>query len=178
MFTTNRRKWVVLVTAVAGMACVGAVAALAAASAAAPFELTIDGRHEPVPVSDDYPFGGRHTGRFTSKPPFCASGSLVDLKIVVSGGAPVSNNRLFTCDDGTGTLTLSIVNPIAEHDPPFNSTWTILEGSGSYAGIRGTGTYRGEYVSGGPTSCPSSSETLWMASRTETRSHRRSRSRA
>ena len=41
-----------------------------------------------MPVSADYPFGGRHTGRFTSKPPFCASGSLVDLKIIVRVGFP------------------------------------------------------------------------------------------
>jgi hypothetical protein len=150
MFTTNLRKWLVLVTVLTGMAAVGMVSALAASSVAAQFELTIDGRHEPVPVGADYPFGGRHTGRFTSKPPFCASGSLVDLQVVVSGGVPVSNRRLFTCDDGTGTLTLSIFNPIAEHDPPFRSTWTILEGSGSYAGLRGTGTYRGEFLSGSP----------------------------
>jgi hypothetical protein len=140
----------VVIAAVTGMAGVGTATTLATSSVAAQFELTIDGRHEPVAVSADYPFGGRHTGRFTSKPPFCASGSLVDLKIVVSGGAPVSNNRLFTCDDGTGTLTLSIFNPIAEHDPPFRSTWAILDGSGNYAGLRGTGTYRGEFLSGGP----------------------------
>jgi hypothetical protein len=150
MLTTNLRKWVVLVAVLTGMATVGVVSALAASSAAQSVELTIDGRHEPVPVSADYPFGGRHTGAFTSRPPFCASGSLVDLQVVVSGGAPVSNRRLFTCDDGTGTLTLSIFNPSAEHDRPFQSTWTILEGSGSFAGLRGTGTYRGEFLSGTP----------------------------
>ena len=150
MFATNLRKWVALVTVLTGMAAVGVVSALAVSSAAPGLELTIDGRHEPVPVSADYPFGGRHTGTFTSGPPFCASGSLVDLQVVVSGGVPVSNRRLFTCGDGSGTLTLSILNPIAEHDPPFRATWTILEGSGSYAGFRGTGTYRGEFLSGTP----------------------------
>ena len=140
----------VLVTVLTGMAAVGVVSALAASSAAQSLELTIDGRHEAVPVSADYPFGGRHTGTFTSRPPFCASGSLVDLQIVLSGGAPVSNRRLFTCGDGSGTLTLSIFNPSAEHDPPSKLSWTILEGSGSYAGFRGTGTYRGEFLSGTP----------------------------
>jgi hypothetical protein len=140
----------VLAAAVSGMCGVGAVTTLAASSVAATFALTIEGRHEPVPESADYPFGGRHTGRFTSRSPFCASGSLVDRQVVVSGGGPVSNTRLFTCDDGTGTLTISILNPIAEHGPPFRATWTILEGSGSYAGLRGTGTYRGEVLGGDP----------------------------
>lgn len=147
---TQRRTWVVLVCVLIGMAGVGAVSALAASSVAATFELTIDGRHEPVPVSADYPFGGRHTGRFTSKPPFCLSGSLVDLQVVAPSGVPVSNKRLFTCDDGTGTLTISIGNPIAEHGPPFRATWSILDGNGSYAGLRGTGAYRGEFVGGDP----------------------------
>ncbi len=127
---------------------VGAVAGLAAPSAPAKFELTIDARHEPVPASADYPFGGRHTGRFTSRSPFCDAGSLVDRRIIVSGGGPVSNDRLFTCDDGTGTLLVSILNPIAEHDPPLQGSWRIVEGSGRYAGLRGTGRYRGEFLSG------------------------------
>ena len=179
MLTTNLRKLVVLVAVLTGMAAVGVVSALAASSAAPRLELTIDGKHEPVPVSADYPFGGRHRGTFTSGPPFCASGSLVDLQIVVSGGAPVSNRRLFTCGDGTGTLTLSIFNPSAEHDPPFRTTWTILEEAGAMRGSEGLAHIGASSLAAlRATSCRSCFEARWMVSRTEIRSRRRSRSRA
>ena len=131
------------------MGVVGAVTALAASSRPGPFELALHAGHETVTASPTYPFGLRHTGTFTSRAPFCSSGTLLDVQ-VVGLVSPIRARRQFTCDDGSGTLTFAVEMPALEHEPPFTNTWSIEQGTGRYAGLRGRGTYRGEILSGDP----------------------------
>jgi hypothetical protein len=141
---------VAVVTALAGLVVVGAVAAVAARTAPTRFELAFEGAHEAVPVSPVYPFGLRHVGKFTSTGPFCESGSAVDVEVVDVGGS-VRAIREFTCADGGGSLTLAVDRAIQEHAAPFTTTWSVLAGTGRYAGLRGTGTLRGTLLGGSNT---------------------------
>jgi len=138
-----------LAVGLAGLIGVGAVAAVAARSAASPFELVFRGKHEPMPTSDKYPLGLRNTGTFTSSAPFCSSGTAVDLDLV----GPDSGNRairLYTCADGSGSLTIWVETPLLEHGSAADGGWHIVAGTGRYLDLRGKGTYRGEFVSGDP----------------------------
>ena len=136
-----------IVIGLAGLIGVGAVAAVAARTAASPLELVFHARHEPVPGNVDFPLGVRHTGTFTSEAPFCGSGTAVDLRHLAGGTAAI---RRYTCDDGSGSLTLSIANLPYEHTAPFAAGWTIMNGTGRYEGLRGKGTYKGEILGGTP----------------------------
>ena len=136
-----------LALGVAGLVSAGAVVAVAARSAAPPFQLILDARHEEVPSDANYPLGLRHAGTFTSKAPFCESGSAVDVRLGPAD-APDTAIRLLTCADGSGTLTALVGSPQSEHQG--TGMWSILGGAGRYAGLRGRGTYRSERVSGDP----------------------------
>jgi hypothetical protein len=102
--------------------------ALVAASAPKPFELVFTGGYEWADVP-------QAAGAFTSKAPFCEAGSAVDVLSEVSFG------RRFACADGSGSITLRIGSPDGESG---DSIWSILEGTGQYASLRGKGTVRGE----------------------------------
>jgi hypothetical protein len=115
--------------AIVGSVVASAAAAPAAVSAAKPFELVFDGGYE---FDDDGVLQG--TGTFTSKAPFCESGSAVDVWSEVLMG------RRFVCADGSGSITLVLVYRNIDGD----GDWSILEGTGQYAGLRGRGTVRGE----------------------------------
>jgi hypothetical protein len=125
----------------------GALTAVVAQSSAKQFELVFNGRHEPVATSNAYPFGWRHTGTFTASAPFCSSGIGVDLAVDLLNGN--DDIRLYTCDDGSGSLTLHH-ETFEEHKEPWTNTWRILSGTGRYADLRGKGEYRGEFLSGDP----------------------------
>jgi hypothetical protein len=56
------------------------------------------------------------------------------------------DTRLYTCDDGSGTLT-TFQEDWFELKPPFTDTWRISTGTGRYADLRGKGTFRGELLS-------------------------------
>jgi hypothetical protein len=57
--------------------------------------------------------------------------------------------RLHTCDDGSGSFTAYMPGDVAgEHGGAGG--WQIVEGTGSYATLRGMGTYTGTRVSGDP----------------------------
>jgi len=86
-------------------------------------------------------------GTFTSKAPFCESGSAVDVRLGPVD-APGTATRLLTCADGSGSLTALVGSPQSEHQG--TGTWSIVGGAGRYAGLRGRGTYRSERVSGDP----------------------------
>jgi hypothetical protein len=119
-----RRKsfnWVVALVGIglAGVVAVSAATALAARSAASSFELVVQGRAVDVILD----------GTFTSSAPFCESGT--------AAHAPHSGEyrELYTCSDGSGSLTFRFM-------PPGDSgEWTIVEGSGRYASLRGKGKY-------------------------------------
>jgi hypothetical protein len=124
----------------------GTLNAVAAQSSAKRFELVFNGRHEPA-TGGAYPLGWRHTGTFTSSAPFCSSGTGVDLAVDLLDGR--DDIRLYTCDDGSGSLTLQH-EMFEEHKAPWTNTWRILSGTGRYADLRGEGEYRGEFLSGDP----------------------------
>ncbi len=144
----SRTTSAVLVVLAAGIVGVGTMAALAASSAAGRFELMFQASHEAVPASPTYPFGLRHTGTFTSSAPFCPSGTLVDIQVLGGVSSPLRARRQYTCDDGSGSLVFFVDDPELEHGS--TGTWSIEEGTGRYAGLRGRGQYRGEILSGSP----------------------------
>jgi len=126
-------SWVALVgIGLAGVVAVSAATALAARSTASPFELVAIDRFEPACPDCDPWTTGHYVGTFTSGAPFCATGTHVELDIEAK--------QRFTCDDGTGSLTVSIGHR--------NADWQILDGSGSYAGLRGRGSLLTEYLGG------------------------------
>jgi hypothetical protein len=118
----------VVLIAIVGLGAASAMAAVTAVSAAKPFELVLNGEAE----WDDFWGVLRTSEAFTSKAPFCESGSAVDVDIGV---------RRFVCADGSGSITLDIGFLIGDGD------WSILEATGQYAGLRGRGTFRSEALS-------------------------------
>ena len=92
------------------------MATSAASSAPKPFELLFDG---------EYAWNGDVepwlVGSFTSKAPFCESGSVIATALW----------HQFACADGSGSLKLELVG----------IDWSILEGTAQYAGLRGRGTF-------------------------------------
>jgi hypothetical protein len=133
-------KVVVAVVVLAAAATIAALTAFASSSTATRFTVAIDGGHESAPVNDAYPFGWRHVGTFTAGKPFCASGTFVDL--VYDGLNGLDDVRLFTCGDGSGTVTL-VAPTWCEHRVPYTESWRIVGGTGRYAELRGKGSYRG-----------------------------------
>ena len=74
------------------------------------FSLTFTGKH----VDDaSFPARLRHEGRFTASAPFCAAGSAVDTRDVQDG--PLWVERTHTCDDGSGSIIVSMPNVTGEH---------------------------------------------------------------
>jgi len=109
------------------------------------FSLTFIGRHVIDPVS---PTGLHHEGRFTASAPFCPSGTAVDTRHVQA--EPLSVERTYTCDDGSGSIIVSLPDVIREHGGGGGGSWKIIEGTGKYEELRGSGTYIGQHLSGDP----------------------------
>jgi hypothetical protein len=133
-------RWVVaLALGLASLIGVGAamVPAAPASTAASAFELTLE---EIATFDDELVF--KHQGTFRSGAPFCGSGTMVD---------PLSPHGALqlACDDGSGSLTVSIA-PVSQVASPWNATWRIRDGSGSYAGLRGKGSLRTEVLRSDP----------------------------
>jgi hypothetical protein len=117
------------------------VASAAAANAAAPQPVTID--------SDMYVGGpGANTGTFertSGSSLICASGTVEDTRYVFGthftgnggnpNGVPLQVDKTFHCSDGDVFMRLEIKGVFA--DEYFY--WTVLGGSGAYAGLRGGG---------------------------------------
>jgi hypothetical protein len=137
----KRLSWVALVgIGLAGVVAVSAAAStLAARSTASPLEIVFHARHEPMLPN---PFATvLHTGTFTSGAPFCESGTAEDAGWArLRPNSDTSGLRLYTCADGSGSLTLWITSVQAEHTPGAGSEWRIEQGSGRYEGLRGKGT--------------------------------------
>ena len=105
------------------------VPAASGGSAATGFELTLLGE---ITLSSDGTLSS--VGTFKSRAPFCAAGAFVDEDAIHWG----FTRRRFTCDDGTGSLTARIAMR-EYYSYQGETTWTILEGSGNYANLRGGG---------------------------------------
>ena len=117
-----------LALGLAGLIGVGAALVLAAParSVATDFELAFEAELEPPE------FVVTKGGTFTSRAPFCANGGFVEID-----NNYVTATWRFTCDDGTGSLTVHFGH---------EGGWQIIEGSGSYAGLRGRGSLRAEQL--------------------------------
>jgi hypothetical protein len=107
------------------------------------FSLTFIGRHVIDPVS---PTGLHHEGRFTASAPFCPSGTAVDTRHVQA--EPLSVERTYTCDDGSGSIIVSMPNVTGEHGG--SGSWQIIRGTGKYEKLRGSGTFVGQLLGGDP----------------------------
>jgi hypothetical protein len=124
----------VVLIAILGIGAASAMAALAAGSAAKPFEMVLNGEGE----WDDFWGVLRTSEAFTSKAPFCESGSVASVDIGV---------RRFACADGSGSITLDLLD-MGLPQPSFgDGDWSILEATGQYASLRGRGTFRSEPLS-------------------------------
>jgi hypothetical protein len=144
---SNSSRWAsALAFSLAGLIAVGAAMLLAgpARTAANTFEINLEGRYEPVAV-DETGVWYQTRGTFSSGPPFCTTGKFADL-----GEGVGRTTRQFTCDDDTGTLTVSFTQSQYEPAPPGagEGIWRILDATGSYAGLRGRGSLRGELLGG------------------------------
>jgi hypothetical protein len=115
-----------------------------ASAAPTPFSLTFQGTHVSDPTT---PFGLRHEGRFTASAPFCSSGRAYDTRQIDEAG-DLTAWRIHECDDGSGSFTALL--PTVRNEHAGNGIWTIVEGTGRYAQLRGQGTYIGTHVSGDP----------------------------
>jgi hypothetical protein len=133
-------NWVVALVGIglAGVVAVSAATALAARTAASPFELVFQGRWEGEVDPEGFP--SVFVGTFTSVAPFCDSGT---------ADYPDSDTRVrYTCSDGSGSLTIGpSPTPLGVRR---GGEWTIVEGSGQYAGLRGLGTSRNEMLDEDP----------------------------
>jgi hypothetical protein len=71
-----------------------------------------------------------HRQHLTAPPPLCPSGSWA------GNGA---GGRIFTCADGSGTITANFVGDL-EYVQGATGPWTITGGTGTYTALRGKGT--------------------------------------
>ena len=135
-------SWVVTLVGIglAGVVAVSGATAHDARSVASAFELTVQGR-DTLEWEGDVITLTDLQWTFRSQAPFCASGTFREY-----GGPGWSEWRL-ACDDGTGGLTFSIARPWDHKTSSWNTAWRILDGSGSYVGLRGQGSMRIEVLS-------------------------------
>ena len=114
-----------------------------AGAALSQFSLTFTGKHV---VDASFPAGLHHEGRFTASSPFCPAGSALDTRHVQD--PPLWVERTHTCDDGSGSIIVSMPNVTGEHGG--SGSWQIIRGTGKYENLRGSGTYIGQRLSGDP----------------------------
>ena len=132
------------------LAAVGALMLFAApVHATAPADVQI--RIETTLPSEGFPFGP-----FTATGPVCPSGETIDVFSRSAGFE--SGNRLqilvvkqFTCADGSGTF--SVLFRVHLTFEPFSNTftWTVLDGTGAYARLHGSGSGFGTPTANGGT---------------------------
>ena len=173
LYGRSSRWAAALALGLAGLIGLGAatVPAAPAGTAANAFELTLEGR-----MTFDDGRGCLQTvqrGTFGSRAPFCATGTIVDAATCGrTEHVAVHVRRRHRQPDGLNGVRME---PAAWG----NTTWRILDGSGSYAGLRGSGSLRGELL-GDPSfrrvAVPGGAPS--RASSTGMRSRRRSPSRA
>jgi hypothetical protein len=80
-------------------------------------------------LDGSHPLDGFHVGTFTGTSPLCSSGSW-------QGHG--NGTRTFTCADGTGTFLAHFTGAL-EHVLGATGPWSITEGTGTYASLRGRG---------------------------------------
>lgn len=74
--------------------------------------------------------------------PFCASGTIEERHADPNEAPPRLLDRTITCPDGTVTLGLTPevgLTPEPPKDRPQRGSWTIVGGTGTFEGLRGSG---------------------------------------
>jgi len=142
MRTTKRRRHLILGVLAATLAVTAIAAPVAAAS---PQSVTIVSH---VIFNPDGPNYGDFvtSGAATDSGLICPSGTFVDIGLRFGGfqsdrgTVQVQVVKEFTCDDGSGTFVVKLQIQ-ANFDTGIESfTWTVLDGTGDYASLRGAGT--------------------------------------
>ncbi|GAB2635153.1 hypothetical protein [Kribbella swartbergensis] len=57
-------------------------------------------------------------------------------------------DKVFTCDDGSGTFVVHILARWSPCDPADRGTWSVVSGTGAYADLSGHGQLVGTYYPG------------------------------
>ncbi|HEV2591031.1 MAG TPA: hypothetical protein VGU02_03970 [Gaiellaceae bacterium] len=139
----RRRGWIMAAVAAA------VFATTASAGSPAPFELDFNGSHVHLAAS---PNGFGHTGDFSATGALCSAGTATDQRVIV--GAHVSSIRKYTCNDGSGTFTVHVIDIPFEHVVGGVGTWQVTSGTGSYAKLRGTGSWKTQTAHGDESNLP------------------------
>lgn len=97
-----------------------------------------------IEVDTTLPPEGPSFGPFTATGPICPSGDSIDAFSLFVGAqsgkrAQILVGKEFTCDDGSGTFLLLL--QVRLQFQPFSDvfTWTVLDGTGAYENLRGSG---------------------------------------
>jgi len=132
------------------LTAIGAVLLFAApVQATAPADVLIQ-------IDTTVPSEGLPFGPFTATGPVCPSGTTVDVFGKSVGFA--SGNRLqilvvkqFTCADGSGTFSLLFRVHITFEPFSDTFTWTVVDGTGAYTRLHGSGSGFGTPTPNGAT---------------------------
>lgn len=93
-----------------------------------------------VRITLDVNFG---TGveQFTATGAFCAAGSAqsLDSRATGSGATVFHVTKVFTCEDGSGTMTIDLDAAFIGVKGGTIGGWHVTGGTGDYAGVRGGG---------------------------------------
>ena len=116
---------------------VGAAAALAIVASPA---TAAGGRPLTITLEGNFTTG---VETFTASGAFCPSGSAVSFDFWRTGGASYNNqfhlSKTFTCDDGSGSLTIHLNAAWVNTHGGTIGGWQITGGTGAYAGASGGG---------------------------------------
>ena len=74
----------------------------------------------------------------------CESGSVLDVGLIFAGAqsgrkAQIPVRKVFTCDDGSGTLNVKIQVHLDFETSTETFSWVVQGGTGDYASLRGSG---------------------------------------
>lgn len=112
---------------------------------------TVAASQGPVSITLNANFGtGDET--FTATGAFCAAGSAETSDLaIVGGGRGLSFHlvKTLTCDDGSGTLTISVNAATHAGQPGDQGGWAVMSGTRSWSHAAGGGALAGSYYPGG-----------------------------
>ena len=74
----------------------------------------------------------------------CASGTVDDVRLIFAGAqsgrkAQIPVWKVFTCDDGSGTLLIKIQVHLEFATSTESFSWVVLDGTGDYSDVHGSG---------------------------------------
>ena len=93
-----------------------------------------------------------HNETFTAEGAFCAVGTATTPPVRFAGrgrGVTFHLEKTLTCADGSGTLTIRVNAATIDGSPVDQGGWSVLAGTGAYAGVSGGGSLRGVYYDNG-----------------------------